>query len=47
MIQFASTQMQTALVFAALVEVSVLGMLFYYVIEWVERRYINWLPAAA
>ena len=47
MIQFASTQMQTALVFAALVEVSVLGMLFYYVIEWVERRYIDWMPQAA
>jgi len=47
MIQFASTQMQTALVFAALVEVSVLGMLFYYVIEWIERRYIDWMPHTA
>ena len=47
MIQFASTQMQTSLVFAALVEVSVLGMLFYYVIEWIERRYIDWMPSAA
>lgn len=46
MIQFASTQMQTSLVFAALVEVSVLGLLFYYVIEWLERRYINWVPSA-
>jgi NitT/TauT family transport system permease protein len=46
MIQFASTQMQTSLVFAALIEVSVLGMLFYYVIEWIERRYIDWMPAA-
>ena len=46
MIQFASTQMQTSLVFAALVEVSVLGMLFYYVIEGIERRYINWMPRA-
>jgi NitT/TauT family transport system permease protein len=44
MIQFASTQMQTSLVFAALVEVSVLGLLFYYVIEWLEGRYINWMP---
>jgi NitT/TauT family transport system permease protein len=44
MIQFASTQMQTSLVFAALVEVSVLGMLFYYAIEWIERRYIDWMP---
>ena len=47
MIQFASTQMQTSLVFAALVEVSVLGMLFYYVIEWIEGRYIDWMPAVA
>ena len=44
MIQFASTQMQTSLVFAALVEVSLLGMLFYYAIEWIERRYIDWMP---
>jgi len=34
-------------VFAALVEVSVLGMLFYYVIEWIERRYIDWMPQTA
>jgi NitT/TauT family transport system permease protein len=47
MIQFASTQLQTSIVFAALVEVSVLGMLFYYVIEWIERRYIDWMPAVA
>jgi len=46
MIQFASTQMQTSLVFAALVEVSVLGLLFYYIIEWLEKRYVNWLPGA-
>ena len=39
--------MQTSLVFAALVEVSVLGMLFYYVIEWIEQRYIVWMPEAA
>lgn len=45
-IQFASTQMQTSLVFAALVEVSLLGMLFYYIIEWLERRYIDWMPNA-
>jgi ABC-type nitrate/sulfonate/bicarbonate transport system permease component len=25
----------------------VLGMLFYYVIEWIERRYIDWMPQAA
>jgi NitT/TauT family transport system permease protein len=46
MIQFASTQMQTSLVFAALVEVSILGLLFYYVIEWLEKRYIDWVPSA-
>ena len=44
MIQFASTQMETSLVFAALVEVSVLGLLFYYAIEIIEWRYINWVP---
>jgi NitT/TauT family transport system permease protein len=44
LIQFASTQMETSLVFAALVEVSVLGLLFYYVIEFIEWRYINWVP---
>lgn len=46
MIQFASTQMQTSLVFAALVEVSVLGLLFYYAIEILEWRYVNWVPVA-
>ena len=45
MIQFASTQMETSLVFAALVEVSVLGLLFYYAIEIFEWRYVNWLPS--
>ncbi|MNX92389.1 putative aliphatic sulfonates transport permease protein SsuC [compost metagenome] len=44
MIQFASTQMETALVFAALVQVSVLGVLFYYGVELLERRYITWSP---
>jgi NitT/TauT family transport system permease protein len=44
LIQFASTQMETSLVFAALVEVSVLGLVFYYVIEFIEWRYINWVP---
>ena len=46
MIQFASTQMETSLVFAALVEVSVLGLLFYYAIEFIEWRYVNWVPRA-
>ncbi len=44
MIQFASTQMETSLVFAALIEVSVLGLLFYYVIEFIEWRYVDWVP---
>ena len=47
MIQFASTQMQTPLVFAALLEVSVLGVLFYYIIEFVEWRYVNWVPTTS
>lgn len=46
MIQFASTQMETSLVFAALVQVSVLGLLFYYVIEFIEWRYVDWVPRA-
>jgi NitT/TauT family transport system permease protein len=44
MIQFASTQMETALVFAALVEISVLGMFFYYAIEFIEWKYLSWAP---
>jgi ABC-type nitrate/sulfonate/bicarbonate transport system permease component len=24
--------------------VSVLGVLFYYAVEWLERRYITWAP---
>jgi NitT/TauT family transport system permease protein len=43
-IEFASTQLDTPLVFAALVEVSVLGILFYYAVELVERRIIFWVP---
>jgi len=44
MIQFASTQMETALVFAALAQVSVLGMVFYYLIELIEWKYLSWAP---
>jgi len=44
LIQFASTQMETALVFAAVVEVSVLGMICYYAVEFVEWRFITWAP---
>lgn len=46
MIQFASTQMQTSLVFAALFEVSVLGVIFYYAVEALERHFITWSPAS-
>ncbi len=42
MIQFASSQMETALVFAALVQISVLGVFFYYVIELIEHRFLGW-----
>ena len=44
MIEFASTQMETSLVFAALVEVSVLGVAFYYAVEAFEHVYVSWAP---
>ncbi|MDB5410920.1 MAG: transporter permease [Rhodospirillales bacterium] len=44
MIQFASTQLDTPLVFAALLEVSVLGVVFFYVVELAERRFVSWVP---
>ena len=44
LIQFASTQMETALVFAALIEISLLGMFFYYAIEYIEWKYLSWTP---
>lgn len=43
-IQLASTQLETALVFAALIVVSVLGVVFYYVVELAERLLIPWSP---
>jgi NitT/TauT family transport system permease protein len=43
-IQFASTQLDTALVFAALVVVSVLGLAFYYAVEFLERAIVPWAP---
>ncbi len=43
-IQFASTQLETPLVFAALVEVSVLGVVFYYLVELAERLLVPWSP---
>jgi NitT/TauT family transport system permease protein len=43
-IQFASTQLDTPLVFAALIVVSVLGLAFYYVVELAERLLVPWAP---
>ena len=43
-IQFASTQLDTALVFAALLLVSVLGIAFYYATEILERIVVPWAP---
>ena len=40
-IQFASTQLDTPLVFAALVVVSVLGLVFYYLVELAERLLVS------
>ncbi len=42
MIQFASTQLETPLVFAALTVVSVIGILFYYLMEYLERFVVPW-----
>jgi len=44
MIQFASTQLDTPLVFAALVVVSILGLVFYYLVELAERLLVPWAP---
>jgi NitT/TauT family transport system permease protein len=43
-IQFASSQLDAPLVFAALVEVSLLGLTFYYVLEFLEHRLVPWAP---
>jgi NitT/TauT family transport system permease protein len=43
-IQFASTQLDTPLIFAALIVVSALGLAFYYVIEFAERWLVPWAP---
>jgi NitT/TauT family transport system permease protein len=43
-IQFASTQLDTAQVFAALLLVSVLGIAFYYAAELLERAVVPWAP---
>ena len=46
MIQFASTQLETPLVFAALLVVSALGVGFYYLVEWAEHWFVPWAPRA-
>jgi NitT/TauT family transport system permease protein len=43
-IQFASTQLDTPLIFAALIVVSVLGLAFYYIVEYAERVLVPWAP---
>lgn len=43
-IQFASTQLDTPLIFAALIVVSVLGLAFYYIVEFAERWLVPWAP---
>jgi NitT/TauT family transport system permease protein len=43
-IEFASTQLDTPLIFAALVVVSVLGLAFYYAVELAERVLVPWAP---
>jgi NitT/TauT family transport system permease protein len=43
-IEFASTQLDTPLIFAALIVVSILGLAFYYVVELAERVLVPWAP---
>ena len=43
-IQFASTQLDTPLIFSALLVVSVLGLAFYYIVEFAERLLVPWSP---
>jgi NitT/TauT family transport system permease protein len=43
-IQFASTQLDTPLVFAALLVVSALGLFFYYLVEFAEHLFVPWSP---
>ena len=43
-IQFASTQLDTPLIFSALLVVSVLGLAFYYIVEFAERLFVPWSP---
>jgi NitT/TauT family transport system permease protein len=43
-IEFASTQLDTPKVFAALLVISVLGLAFYYLVEFAERLLVPWAP---
>jgi NitT/TauT family transport system permease protein len=44
LIEFASTQLDTALIFAGLTVISVLGLAFYYLVEMAERFLVPWSP---
>ena len=44
LIEFASTQLDTPLIFAGLIVISVLGLAFYYVVELAERVLVPWAP---
>jgi NitT/TauT family transport system permease protein len=44
LIEFASTQLDTALIFAGLTVISALGLAFYYLVELAERFLVPWSP---
>jgi NitT/TauT family transport system permease protein len=44
LIEFASTQLDTALIFASLIVISMLGLVFYYIVELAERLLVPWSP---
>jgi NitT/TauT family transport system permease protein len=44
LIEFASTQLDTALIFAGLIVISMLGLVFYYIVELAERLLVPWSP---
>jgi NitT/TauT family transport system permease protein len=44
LIEFASTQLDTALIFAGLIVTSVLGLAFYCIVEIAERFLVPWSP---
>lgn len=47
LIQFASTQLDTPLMFAALIAISVLGLVLYYAIQWIEMLAAKFYPHIA